>query len=644
VASRTFPDGETVTYTFDEAGWLASIPGYITAITYDARGQQTHVQYANGVASTWNYHATNFRVINRSTSGASEVLQNLTYTYDPGGNITQITDGVFTGGRTFTYDALNRLAEASGTFGTGQAYVTETYRYDAIGGLLERAGVLYTYSDPLHPSAVTSRTDGSAYAYDANGNMQNGAGRVLAWDADHRLSAVTIQGGSSATFAYDPAGVRVRKTTSAGVTRYPFAGYEIDPSGVVTKYLGGVAKKSTGAVLFYHNDHLGGLNVITDLSGARVQLVEYDPWGQVSRAEGDADPTHRFTGKELDPETGLYYYGGRYYDPILATFVGADPFVPAPGNPQSLNRYSYVLNSPVNLVDPSGFFFKKLWRSIRKWARGNEFLSVVAGVHLMTLPSPAANLAGLSMVTATETGRTAIAASIVIGTAVATWYCGGCGAAVGALVGELLGAYSAYQSGGDIVMGVVVGGAVGAATGYLGQYMAAAVPDGGWSLNIGRWAVEGGGQGIAVGFAGGRGDFRSIVLASAIASTTAVLLNSAYYGMAEYDATLQPGGAAVRKESTLTMPVKGANNVGFADPMPGSCFWCEGAPLSGGLSRVPGINATAGFHDALLVKIELAGVSAAGRTFLNIPMMIPSAALTFGALVPGVPATAAVDR
>src|SRR5207249_8990793 len=134
----------------------------------------------------------------------------------------------------------------------------------------------------------------------------------------------------------------------------------IDPYGVVTKYVGGVAKRSTGATFYYHNDHLGGVNVVTDGSGAPVQLVEYDPWGQVSRAEGDADLTHRFTGKELDPETGLYYYGGRYHDAVLGRFVSADPFVPAPGNPQALNRYSYVVNNPVNLVDPSGFFFEQL--------------------------------------------------------------------------------------------------------------------------------------------------------------------------------------------------------------------------------------------------------------------------------------------
>jgi RHS repeat-associated protein len=99
------------------------------------------------------------------------------------------------------------------------------------------------------------------------------------------------------------------------------------------------SKKGTNKY-FYHNDHLGSVNVITDINGVQVQLNEYDPWGGVSKQIGSIEPTHRFTGKELDPETGLYYYGGRYYDPEISRFISADPFVPEPGNPQSLNRYT----------------------------------------------------------------------------------------------------------------------------------------------------------------------------------------------------------------------------------------------------------------------------------------------------------------
>jgi hypothetical protein len=118
---------------------------------------------------------------------------------------------------------------------------------------------------------------------------------------------------------YDYTGMRVKKNAPSGISLYPFQGYEIDPNGIITKFIKiGIetfASKRGTNKYFYHNDHLGGVNVITDIAGTRVQLNEYDPWGSVSRAVGSIDPTRRFNGKELDPETGLYYYGGRYYAP-----------------------------------------------------------------------------------------------------------------------------------------------------------------------------------------------------------------------------------------------------------------------------------------------------------------------------------------
>ena len=109
------------------------------------------------------------------------------------------------------------------------------------------------------------------------------------------------------------------------------------------------------------------MNVITNVAGAQVQLNEYDPWGSVSKTVGSIDATHRFTGKELDPESGLYYYGGRYYDPEISRFASPDPFIQAPDNPQNLNRYSYVMNNPQSLIDPSGYsWFSKLFKSIGK--------------------------------------------------------------------------------------------------------------------------------------------------------------------------------------------------------------------------------------------------------------------------------------
>lgn len=114
ITSETFPDNETVTYTYNEAGWLSTAPGYINGITYNARGQKTALTYANNLTTNWIFDPNSFRVTNRTTSSNQ---QNLTYGYDNNGNITSITDSLFTGNRTFQYDDLNRLISGSGTLG-----------------------------------------------------------------------------------------------------------------------------------------------------------------------------------------------------------------------------------------------------------------------------------------------------------------------------------------------------------------------------------------------------------------------------------------------------------------------------------------------------------------------------------------------
>jgi RHS repeat-associated protein len=164
---------------------------------------------------------------------------------------------------------------------------------------------------------------------------------------------------------YDGDGGRVKQTTAAGTIRYLGEAYEVAPAGTTTKYVFAgsqrlVAKDSTGALRFYHGDHLGSSNVVTDGAGALVELAEYTPYGTVSRREGSANVAHKFTGQRFDTSTGLAFYHARYYDPQLGRFVSPDPIVQDPTDPQTLNRYAYVRNNPVNLVDPSGYFFQFL--------------------------------------------------------------------------------------------------------------------------------------------------------------------------------------------------------------------------------------------------------------------------------------------
>jgi RHS repeat-associated protein len=104
---------------------------------------------------------------------------------------------------------------------------------------------------------------------------------------------------------------------------------------------------------YYHTDHLGSSSNITDISGEVYQHMEYFPFGETFIEERtDAEYTsYLFNGKELDEETGLYYYGARYYDPRISIWYGVDPLV---DKNISKSPYCFVSNNPLKRVDPDG--------------------------------------------------------------------------------------------------------------------------------------------------------------------------------------------------------------------------------------------------------------------------------------------------
>ncbi len=119
---------------------------------------------------------------------------------------------------------------------------------------------------------------------------------------------------------------------------------------------------------YYHGDHLGSSSVLTDRQGNVVKHYEYYAFGKDRFNDASLcsfDISNRYTGQVLDEETGLYYYNARYYDPEIGRFVQADSIVPSAGDPQTLNRYSYVRNNPLMYTDPSGHenFFSGLWNA-----------------------------------------------------------------------------------------------------------------------------------------------------------------------------------------------------------------------------------------------------------------------------------------
>jgi RHS repeat-associated protein len=128
---------------------------------------------------------------------------------------------------------------------------------------------------------------------------------------------------------------------------------------------------------YYHSDHLGSTNLITNLDGEIVQHVEYVPFGEVFIEERNNtwNTPYLFNAKELDEETGLYYYGARYYDSRISVFLGVDPLWEKYPN---VSSYAYCLNNPVKYIDPTGMgpneWLKKLkscFVDLKKWWNGD---------------------------------------------------------------------------------------------------------------------------------------------------------------------------------------------------------------------------------------------------------------------------------
>jgi RHS repeat-associated protein len=150
----------------------------------------------------------------------------------------------------------------------------------------------------------------------------------------------------------------VKKTEGGQTTVYINRFYEknITTGEATTSYFLGsklIAQRKGTTLSYILQDHLGSTSVIADTTGASVATMRFYPFGG-TRSSSGAMPTDKlFTGQRLD-QSGLYYYGARYYDAMIGRFISPDTIVPNPANPQTLNRYSYCLNNPLRYIDPSG--------------------------------------------------------------------------------------------------------------------------------------------------------------------------------------------------------------------------------------------------------------------------------------------------
>jgi RHS repeat-associated protein len=390
-------------------------------------------------------------------------------------------------------------------------------------------------------------------------------------------------------------------------------------SSVCTKYIFGgsqkIATKKQGVVYYYHTDHLGSSSVITDSAGTKIEEIYYYPYGGTRINSGTVNVKHKFTGQEEDAETGLYYYGARYYDPILGRFISADTIVQNPFDPQSLNRYSYCINNPLKYTDPTGHGW---WDVVINAAVGAVVGAIAAGI--------ASDWNGDAMLKGAGVGAVAGMVGGAVGGAVSGAMTGaGYSTAVSSVVGGMAGGAAAGATasamyGGNVWQGAMYGAIGGAAFGAIGAYYG----DSYWGWD--RVVVSGLAGGGVNELAGGR--FMDGFMFAAVPVAARALYND----WVNYDSTWGSGGDVVEKKY-LDPPVRGANNVGTqGEPLNPNGWFNEGGRVSRFANRIPGINAVGGLHDVFQITIDRY-LGNFARNVFNVPGMLPAAAITYSALV-----------
>jgi len=383
------------------------LPPRVMTTVYDASGNRIQVSDSMGLGHSSDYDGRN-RLIRRLWQGVDAQID---FTYDARGDLSSINRrdvGFAAGSSGFTYDLLRRMTALSHTDSTATSVADYAYSYDLLGRLATQSHhgdtVSYGYDASSQLLSADSVLSGfESFAYDLNGNRNDGgyvvgtANQMLSDGAadydydsegnilrkteiatglysnflyDHRNRLVQIQQRAVdgtllevVGYTYDALNRRI-STTVGGVTTATLydgenAWADFDGSGnLLNHYLFGegddqlLARSRSGNTDWYLTDRLGTIHDIAGTAGVVNNHYQYGSFGDLlAETNSVQSDRYRFTGREYDDTSGLYYYRARYYDATLGRFISEDP---AGFDAGDFNLYRYVGNAPQNATDPSG--------------------------------------------------------------------------------------------------------------------------------------------------------------------------------------------------------------------------------------------------------------------------------------------------
>ncbi|MEM7098428.1 MAG: RHS repeat-associated core domain-containing protein [Pseudomonadota bacterium] len=399
-----------VEYEYNAAGYVSGMleaatsgmqSKYYTQIqSMDARGNVTDLHLGE-MSVLHSFDPDTGRPTNLiAKDNTHQDIQNLTLQWDLAGNLESKTDASAKAGggvknitEAYTYDELHRLETVHQN---GQQ--TLDMGYDALGNIDGKTSSdgnanigAYQYTNTTSVDGTFSgnhqltSAGGVTYQYDDNGSMtSSSANHYVTWGILNKPTLIS-RGGESVRLSYGPNRNRFKRVNNLGdsdeMTTHYVGSIEklFKANGTVEtkRYVGGAVIVSRVETLtsttqtdrYLLKDHLGSTHLITDVTGQIIQAMSFDAYG-ARRLDDDFSSfshasiiafdtsitTRGFTGHEGLDGVGLVHMNGRVYDPRVGRFLSADPFVQAPEITQSLNRYAYMWNNPLNGTDPSGHF------------------------------------------------------------------------------------------------------------------------------------------------------------------------------------------------------------------------------------------------------------------------------------------------
>ena len=292
-----------------------------------------------------------------------------------------------------------------------------SYYYDANGNrtLMNNDGVITSYTYDKNNRLLTEGD--IVYTYDANGNTLTAGDKTYIYNARGQQVGYS-DGTTTATYAYNPSGLRSAKTVGGSTKYFVYNGmqivfeYEDSVSDGTTYYYGLNRTHSSDGDVFVYNAHGDTVQLVN--GGSLSASYTYDAFGNLLTSAGTSDNPFLYCSEYFDAETETYYLRARYYNPANGRFTQQDAWAfMDPTDPLTLNLYTYCANNPVLYVDPSG----NAWYH---WALGAVIVAACAVAVVATAGGAAAGIAAVASVasgTAAATAASTVAAGAFIGSA-----------------------------------------------------------------------------------------------------------------------------------------------------------------------------------------------------------------------------------